>query len=83
MTKKANDYWIKRAHERSRADIRASDEVIKSINEAFYSTLKQIEKEIATLFYRYSEDNELDYDLAIKLLTGNEYKPLEWSWKSI
>ncbi|MBS5595676.1 minor capsid protein [Peptostreptococcus sp.] len=74
MTKKANDYWIKRAHERSRADIRACDEVIKSINMSFYNSLKQIEKEIATLFYRYSEDNELDYDLAIKLLAGNEYK---------
>src|SRR3712207_1251375 len=72
--KKTSDYWIKRAHERAKADIRASDEVIKSINESFYNSLKQIEKEIATLFYRYSEDNELDYDLAIKLLTGDEYK---------
>jgi len=72
--KKNSDYWIKRAEERAKADIRASDEVIKSINEAFYKAFKQIEKEIATLFYRYSEDNELDYDLAIKLLTGDEYK---------
>ena len=72
--KKTSDYWIKRAHERAKADIRASDEVIKSINESFYNSLKHIEKEIATLFYRYSEDNELDYDLAIKLLTGDEYK---------
>ena len=73
MPKKSN-YWIQRALERSRADIRSADEVVKTINDAFYNCLKEIEKEISALYYRYAEDNELDYDLATKLLTGDEYK---------
>ena len=73
MPKKSN-YWIQRALERSRADIRSADEVIKTINDAFYNCLKEIEKEISVLYYRYAEDNELDYDLATKLLKGDEYK---------
>lgn len=73
MPRKSN-YWIKRALERSRADIRSADEVVKTINDAFYNCLKEIEKEISVLYYRYAEDNELDYDLATKLLTGDEYK---------
>lgn len=73
MPKKSN-YWIQRALERSRADIRSADEVVKIINDAFYNCLKEIEKEISVLYYRYAEDNELDYDLANKLLTGDEYK---------
>ena len=73
MPKKSN-YWIQRALERSRADIRSADEVVKTINDAFYNCLKEIEKEISVLYYRYAEDNELDYDLATKLLTGDEYK---------
>lgn len=73
MPKKSN-YWIQRALERSRADIRSADEVVKTINDAFYNCLKEIEKEISVLYYRYAEDNELDYDLANKLLTGDEYK---------
>ena len=73
MPKKSN-YWIQRALERSRADIRSADEVVKTINESFYDCLKEIEKEISVLYYRYAEDNELDYDLATKLLTGDEYK---------
>nr|WP_314516028.1 minor capsid protein [uncultured Peptostreptococcus sp.] len=73
MPRKSN-YWIKRALERSRADIRSADEVVKTINDAFYNCLKEIEKEISVLYYRYAEDNELDYDLANKLLTGDEYK---------
>lgn len=73
MPKKSN-YWIQRALERSRADIRSADEVVKTINESFYNCLKEIEKEISVLYYRYAEDNELNYDLATKLLTGDEYK---------
>lgn len=73
MPKKSN-YWIQRALERSRTDIRSADEVVKTINDAFYNCLKEIEKEISVLYYRYAEDNELDYDLATKLLTGDEYK---------
>lgn len=73
MPKKSN-YWIQRALDRSRADIRSADEVVKTINESFYNCLKEIEKEISVLYYRYAEDNELDYDLATKLLTGDEYK---------
>lgn len=73
MPKKSN-YWIQRALERSRADIKSADEVVKTINDAFYNCLKEIEKEISALYYRYAEDNELDYDLATKLLTGDEYK---------
>lgn len=73
MPRKSN-YWIQRALERSRADIRSADEVVKTINESFYNCLKEIEKEISLLYYRYAEDNELDYDLATKLLTGDEYK---------
>lgn len=73
MPKKSN-YWIQRALERSRADIRSADEVVKTINDAFYNCLKEIEKEISVLYYRYAEDNEIDYDLATKLLTGDEYK---------
>lgn len=73
MPKKSN-YWIQRALERSQADIRSADEVVKTINDAFYNCLKEIEKEISVLYYRYAEDNELDYDLATKLLTGDEYK---------
>ena len=73
MPKKSN-YWIQRALERSRADIRSADEVVKTINDAFYNCLKEIEKEISVLYYRYAEDNELNYDLATKLLTGDEYK---------
>ncbi len=73
MPKKSN-YWIQRALDRSRADIRSADEVVKTINESFYNCLKEIEKEISVLYYRYAEDNELDYDLANKLLTGDEYK---------
>ena len=73
MPKKSN-YWIQRTLERSRADIRSADEVVKTINESFYNCLKEIEKEISVLYYRYAEDNELDYDLATKLLTGDEYK---------
>lgn len=73
MPKKSN-YWIQRALDRSRADIRSADEVVKTINDAFYNCLKEIEKEISVLYYRYAEDNELDYDLANKLLTGDEYK---------
>ena len=73
MPKKSN-YWIQRALERSRADIRSADEVVKTINDAFYNCLKEIEKEISALYYRYAEDNELNYDLATKLLTGDEYK---------
>ena len=73
MPKKSN-YGIQRALERSRADIRSADEVVKTINDAFYNCLKEIEKEISVLYYRYAEDNELDYDIANKLLTGDEYK---------
>lgn len=70
---KISDYWINRAKERQLEDLRDSDEVIKLVNEQFENCLKKIEKEIAMIFYRFSENNEIDYDLAIKLLTGKEY----------
>ncbi|WAW15281.1 minor capsid protein [Peptostreptococcus equinus] len=71
---KIDEYWINRAKERNKANIRASDDVVKLISQQYEKALKNIEKEIATLFYRYSEDNGLSYTRATELLKGNAIK---------
>lgn len=72
--KKINNYWLDRAKQRTLEDIRDTEHVIKLVEAQYRKSLKQIENEIAMLFYRYAEDNELDYSLATKLLTSDEYK---------
>lgn len=76
---KINSYWIDRAKERNESNIRASDDVVRLISEQYDRALKQIEREIATLFYKYAEDNELTYAKATELLTGNELREFRMS----
>lgn len=71
---KLNDYWINRAKKRIAEDIRDTEMVVELINNQYDLALSRIEKDIATLFYRYSSDNELSYTQAIELLTSDEYK---------
>lgn len=78
---KTTDYWIKRAKERSLEDIRDTNEVVKLVDKQFKKSMKMIEKEMAMIFHRFTEDNELDYNLAIELLTGDEYKDFRMDLK--
>lgn len=70
---KLSEYWINRAREKIAEDIRYTEKVVELVNKQYGIALTRIEKEIATLFFRYSENNELSYTQAIELLTSEEY----------
>lgn len=75
----AMNYWEKRALQRLKEDIRDADEVLKLIYKSYDKALHDIEKEIADLFYRYSDENRFAYSQASKMLTSSEFKKFRMS----
>ncbi|MDD3415492.1 MAG: minor capsid protein [Lachnospiraceae bacterium] len=63
------DYWIKRADARM-AEIQAgSDQTIQDISEAYDSAMKQLNKDIDRLFFRFAGKNGLTPEQAKELLS--------------
>ncbi|HBF4547269.1 minor capsid protein [Clostridioides difficile] len=69
-----NEYWKERERQRLNARLKDEKEVLKELDKQYKIAMKNIEKEIANLFYRYSEQNNLTYAETQKYLTNNEFK---------
>lgn len=70
MINKSNDYWNKRANERMASYHKNSDETIRKITNAYDKAIKDINKDIHTIFYKYMKDGGLSVSEARKLLNS-------------
>ena len=70
MKNRSNDYWNKRANERMASYHKDSDETIRKIASAYDKAIKDINKDINNIFYKYMKDSELSVSEARKLLNS-------------
>ena len=68
------EYWKEREKQRLNARLKDEKEVLKELDKQYKIAMKNIEKEIANLFYKYAEQNKLTYAETQKYLTNNEFK---------
>ncbi|EQK57080.1 minor capsid protein [Clostridioides difficile] len=66
-------YWKEREKQRLNARLKEEEEVLKELDKQYKIAMKNIEKEIANLFYKYAEQNKLTYAETQKYLTNNEF----------
>ena len=62
------EYWIKRADARMAQVQSGSDQTIMAVSEAYEDAMKQLNKDIDRLFFRFAGKNGLSKDEAEKLL---------------
>lgn len=67
------EYWKEREKQRLNARLKDEKEVLKELDKQYKIAMKNIEKEIANLFYKYAEQNKLTYAETQKYLTNNEF----------
>lgn len=67
------EYWKEREKQRLNARLKEEEEVLKELDKQYKIAMKNIEKEIANLFYKYAEQNKLTYAETQKYLTNNEF----------
>ncbi|MGX4264957.1 polymorphic toxin type 50 domain-containing protein [Clostridioides difficile] len=67
-------YWKEREKQRLNSRLKEEKEVLKELDKQYKIAMKNIEKEIANLFYKYAEQNKLTYAETQKYLTNNEFK---------
>lgn len=68
------EYWKEREKQRLNARLKEEKEVLKELDKQYKIAMKNIEKEIANLFYKYAKQNKLTYAETQKNLTNNEFK---------
>ncbi|HBH1459472.1 TPA: minor capsid protein [Clostridioides difficile] len=68
------EYWEEREKQRLNARLKDEKEVLKELDKQYKIAMKNIEKEIANLFYKYAKQNKLTYAETQKNLTNNEFK---------
>ncbi|ENY8534721.1 minor capsid protein [Clostridioides difficile] len=68
------EYWKEREKQRLNARLKEEEEVLKELDKQYKIAMKNIEKEIANLFYKYAKQNKLTYAETQKNLTNNEFK---------
>lgn len=78
MSKLDNEkYWQQRSEQRiisaEKRILRFENEMKEQFNRAY----EEIENKIAKFYFKYAEDNELDYADAVKYLTANERKEFQ------
>lgn len=71
---KNNDYWIKREQAKLLNQDKDINKLLNDLKSSYKKAMKDIDKEIGSLFSRYANKNELSYHEAAKLLTNNQYK---------
>lgn len=71
-------YWENREKEKLNEQLRDVKKLERELKREFTKALKDIEKEIISLFIKYSEDNRLSYAEASKFLSLKEFK--EWRY---
>ncbi|HBF6777096.1 TPA: minor capsid protein [Clostridioides difficile] len=68
------EYWKEREKQRLNTRLKDEKEVLKELDKQYKIAMKNIEKEIANLFYKYAKQNKLTYAETQKYLTNNEFK---------
>jgi SPP1 gp7 family putative phage head morphogenesis protein len=71
-------YWENREKEKLNEQLRDVKKLERELKRAFTKASKDIEKEVISLFIKYSEDNKLSYAEASKFLSSKEFK--EWRY---
>lgn len=79
METKNNLYWKAREMLKYTQTDKELARVEKELEKIYNDAIKDIKKDIASLFERYAEDNSLTYLEASKYLTGAEYKEFRMS----
>lgn len=75
---KANKiYWEQRAEQRLISAEQKALRLEKDMKNQFDRAYKSIENEIANLYFKYADENELSYDEAVKYLTQNQRKEFQ------
>lgn len=78
MLKLSNeDYWKLRSEQRILSAEKRILRLENEMKEQFDRAYKEIEKKIASFYFKYAEDNELDYSDAVKYLTNHERKEFQ------
>ena len=72
-------YWADRAEQLQSALLHKSDNYYDSLEKQYKLALYNIEKEIQVWYSRFSKNNSINYNGAIKLLNSNELKELKWT----
>lgn len=73
---KSVTYWTEREKQKLKDGLKDIEVIDRKLKSHYNLAAKDIETQIAKLFYKYAEDNELSYKEAKKLLSGKEHK--EW-----
>ena len=76
------EYWIKREQQKLNNQIKDVEALENKLKREFIKASKEIEKEIISLFIKYSEDNKLSYSEASNLLTSKDFKQWRYDLKT-
>lgn len=77
----SKEYWEKRESSKLKKGIADARKVNRELEKAYSIVGKEIEKEIATLYMKYSKDNNMSYLEATKYLSKSEFKVWRMSLK--
>lgn len=67
-----NQYWLDRRKDDLKNQLSVAEEIIKQLSEYFKVSLEEIKKEISYFFQLYATENKLEYNEAVKKLSGEE-----------
>nr|DAI96715.1 MAG TPA: minor capsid protein [Caudoviricetes sp.] len=76
---KSKEYWKKRFEKLEDDAYRASKEYYNDLQEQFRLATSELEKEIASWYYRVAENNEISYSMAKRYLNRKELKEFRWT----
>lgn len=70
------EYWQRRTEQRLEESLKKAETTEKYLRKQYNKALLDIRRDIEVLYARFARDTGLDYNDAIALIKGNEYK--EW-----
>ena len=76
------EYWQKREAYKLKKGLKDLKKIEKELVKEYKKAMDNIGKEISNLFYKYADDNNLNYKDAQKLLNGKEYKEFKHDLKT-
>ena len=76
---KSKEYWKKRFEKLEDESYRTGKEYYNDLQEQFRRASNEIEMEIASWYYRVSENNEISYSMAKRYLNRKEVKEFRWN----
>lgn len=76
---KNSKYWEERFLELKKEMLSVTEKDWEKISDIYAKTIKEVEKEIAYWYQRYSKDNKVDYLTAVQAITSKEFKEFKVS----